>query len=422
MLVNDILMFDELLDSEIVLMDIDHERLDLIHRLMARLAKQEGLPTRFSATADRREAVDGADYVVVAFQVGGLEAYRLDVDIPLKYGVDQCVGDTLGPGGVFRGLRSIPEHRKLLDDMEELCPNAFLLNYANPMAINCKAIADYSEVVSVGLCHGVQHTANMLADWAGVAADEVDYWVAGINHMAWFLRFEHNGEDLYPRLWEVLDEKYETTHEKYRIEMMRATGYFMTESPGHLSEYIPYFRKRKDLLEKYNGPGFGGETKAHYNMCLAGKDHYLDEIRRQIEGVEPVPFRRYRSVEYAANIIHAHQTGEEFRLNGNVLNTGLITNLPEGSCVEVPCYVDKMGIHPAFVGDLPEVCAALNRTNVNVQNLAAEAGLWGDREKAYQAVLLDPLTAAVLSPAEIRQMVDEMFEAEKRWLPQFEEE
>lgn len=418
-LVNDILTFEELRDSEIALMDIAPGRLDLIYRLMQRLSAQESLPTSFTATADRRRAVEGADYVIVAFQVGGLDAYRLDLDIPLKYGVDQCVGDTLGPGGVFRGLRSIPEFCKLLDDMAQLCPRAILLNYSNPMAINCKAMQDYSDIVSVGLCHGVQGTAEMLAGWIGEDPQDLDYWVAGINHMAWFLRFEKDGRDLYPALWEVIDRKSEEIGESYRIEMMRALGYFMTESPGHLSEYLPYFRKRKDLMAKYNAPGFGGETKAYYNMCLQVLETYMESTRRQIEGREPVPFSREKSHEYAANIIHAHQTGEPSRFNGNVKNAGLITNLPHGACVEVPCYVDRTGIHPAHVGSLPEHLAALNRTNINVQNLAAAAGLEGDKEKVFQAVLMDPLTGAVLSPAEVRRMVEEMLEAQRDWLPQF---
>lgn len=414
-LVNDLLSFEELRDCEIALMDIDAQRLELTDRLMARLVQQEELPTRFRATTDRRTAVEGADYVITCFQVGGLEAYSLDCDIPLKHGVDQCVGDTLGPGGVFRALRSIPEFCKLLDDMEQACPHAILLNYSNPMAINCIAMRSYSDITSIGLCHGVQGTAAMLAGWLGLQTRDLNYLAAGINHMSWYLQLEKDGEDLYPALWKVLDKQ----EDRYRAEMMRAVGYFMTETSGHLSEYLPYFRKRKDLLQKFNMPGFGGETKAYYNMCVSRLDSYLDDVKRQIEGAEPVPFTGEPSAEYAAGIIHAHQTGRIFRFHGNVPNNGLITNLPADACVEVPCYVDRSGIHPCHVGALPEQLAALNRTNINVQILAAQAGLEGDREKAYHAVLVDPLTAAVLAPAEIRQMVDEMFEAEAQWLPQF---
>ncbi len=413
--IRDILSFEALRDSTVSLMDIDESRLALIASHTRRLTEQKHLPTKVEHTTDRRKALDGADYVVVMIQVGGLEAFKLDVEIPLRYGVDQCVGDTLGPGGVFRALRTMPVMLAIARDCEDLCPSTRIFNYSNPMAMNCWALNAASRVRNVGLCHGVQGTASHLANYIGAPMEEIEYWTAGINHMAWFLRFERKGEDAYPLVRERLAKDGPPDKDRVRFEVFRQVGYFMTESSGHFSEYIPYFRKRKDLMEKYMREGFGGESMAYFKACSARLDPHLQQLSREARGEEKMPFGE-RSGEYVSNIINSLVTGERYRFNGNVRNTGLITNLPEGSCVEVPCYVDKTGVHPSYVGDLPPVCAALCRTNVNVQELAVKAALEKDKEAAFHAVMLDPLTAACLEPAEIRRMVDEMFEAEKQWL------
>ncbi len=400
-------------------MDIDEKRLDLIASFARALVKQKSLPAKIEATTDRAECLQDADYVIVMIQVGGLEAYKHDVEIPLKYGIDQCVGDTLGPGGVFRGLRSIPVMLDICLDMEDLCPNALLMNYSNPMAINCWAMVMESEIELVGLCHGVQHTAHFLADFAGVPREELDYWTAGINHMAWFLRLEHKGEDIYPRIWEKIGPAGKAEEdERYRFEMMKACGYFMTESSGHLSEYLPYFRKRKELMEQFNMPGFGGESLYYYHSNLESLEPHYEKIRKEIAGEIEIPFGE-KSVEHGANIIYACETGNTYRFNANIENTGLITNLPDGACVEVPTYVDRLGMHPCFVGDLPPQCAALCASNIAVQEMTVMGSMEGDREMIYRAVLADPLTAACLAPHEVRPMVDELFEVQRQWLPQF---
>ncbi len=420
-LVSDILNVPELQDSTLHLMDIDPERLALVEKLVRKVVREEGLPTRVAATTDRKEAIKDASYVVVMIQVGGLEAYRMDYEIPMKYGVDQCVGDTLGPGGIFRGLRSFPVLIDLAKEMEVLCPpNAILMNYSNPMAMNIRAIYDNSCVSVVGLCHGVQETARWMARMIGAPMQEIDYWCAGINHMAWFLQFRRNGRDAYPALKKSLSDRQRQAEENERVRchMMENFAYFMTESSGHLSEYLPWYRKREDLMRKYMGAGFGGETRAYLSMCEKNLDEYLDEVNKQIVGKKPAKLTE-RSNEYCSFIIEARETGRLFRFNGNVKNTGLITNLPKGCCVEVPCFVDRLGIHPVHVGQLPPQCAAACRSNVTVQELAVRGGTIGDREMVFQSVLHAPLTAAVCGIEEVRQMVDELFVAEAQWLPQF---
>lgn len=420
-LIQDILHFESLRNAEIVLMDIDAGRLDVVSRVMERLSKQESLTCSFSATTDLTEALTGADFAISMIQVGGLAPYKLDISIPLKYGVDQCVGDTLNPGGLFRGLRHIPAFLEMLAVMERVCPKVLFMNYANPMAICSWAKQKaYPQIESVGLCHGVQHTTAMLCRWLDVPVGEVEVLTAGINHMAWFLKFRSEGMDLYPRMWQKLDEEGPIKGEDYRFEMMKAAGFFMTESSGHLSEYLPFFRKRRDLQDLFGGPGFSGETGAYLKMCLNGAQQYNERMSNWAGGAEPIPFdRTAKSVEYAGDIINAVVTGIPFKFAGNVLNKGYITNLPYDSCVEVPVFADRAGLHPSHVGRLPGFCASLCMSNIAFQELAVKAALDGDREAAVQACMLDPLTSAVLAPHEIRNLVDEMFEAQSEWLPQF---
>jgi alpha-galactosidase len=420
-LIQDCLTYESLQNAHFVLMDIDAERLETTHRVMERMKIQHGLKCAFSATTDRREALREADFAISMIQVGGLEPYKIDIEIPQKYGIDQCVGDTLNPGGVFRGLRHVAAFMEILRDMEEVCPNVLFMNYANPMAICTWAMQKaFPHIQTVGLCHGVQHTTKMLCDWLGLPVDECEALTAGINHMAWFLRLEHKGRDLYPDLWKRLTEDGPIKGEDYRFEMMKATGYFMTESSGHLSEYLPYFRHSKETQNLFSGPGFAGETAAYLKGCLAGFKDYTRQMALWANGEEPVPLdTETKSVEFASEIMNARLTGRICRFAGNTLNKGYITNLPPDCCVEVPVFVDRQGMHGSHVGALPDQCAALCQSNIAVQRLAVTAALEGDPEAVYHACLLDPLTAATLPPHKIRPMVEEMLEAQAAWLPQF---
>ena len=424
-LCSDILLTPVLQDSTISLMDIDPVRLERSHKLVQAIIDRRGLEARVEATMDQREAVKDARFVITTFQQGGLDAYALDIDIPRKYGVEQCVGDTLGPGGVFRGLRTIPVLLELCNEMDELAPDALLLNYVNPMAINCWAVADGSGRPHVGLCHSVQGTSEMLARWIDVPYDEISFLCAGINHQAWFLEFRHDKEDLYPRIWEALEREEIMGEEPVRGELMKNFGYFVTESSGHASEYMPYFRKTAKIVDGELSPRFknpadfwfdfartGGYLR-HCQKQLALAEHEFGEL---IEGIKDLPTRRTH--EYGSFILEAIETNRPVRINGNVPNEGLITNLPYGCC-EVPCLVDGNGVQGVFIGNLPTQLAAINRTNINVQELAVEASLTGDKDAVHHAILMDPLTAAVCPLPKIHAMVDEMLSAQARWLPQF---
>lgn len=415
----DILATPSLRDSEICLMNRTRSKLDRIETFLKRVVREGRLPARITATLDRREALRGADYVILMFQVGGLEAFRHDYEIPLKYGVDQCIADSLGPGGVFRGLRSEPELTAIAREMAELCPHALLLNYVNPMGMNCHILQQAEAIQSIGLCHGVQTTLDLIAGYVGLPKEQVDYVCAGINHMAWFLelRDRKTGGDLYPQFKANCEKPGYYVNEKVRIEVMRHFGYFMTESTGHLSEYIPWFRHRERALAAYcDEPAFGGESGAYYKYCCMLADKYRDVDYLDMESSKMTP----RSVEYCSYILEARETGVPFRLNGNVRNDGYITNLPAGCCVEVPVFVDSHGFHPARIGNLPAQCAALNQSNITVQSLAAKASFERNPELVMQAIAMDPLTSAVCTLDEIRRMTAEMLEAQREWLPQFE--
>ncbi len=415
-LMADFLATPALAGSEYRLMALTHARLDKMAAFVQRMIDDNGVDAKVVATTDRREALRGADYVVVMIQAGGVEEFRQDYEIPMKYGVDQCIGDTMGPGGIFRALRHIPALLEIARDMRELCPDALLFNYANPMAMCCWALGRVPGLKFVGLCHGVQTTMDLIASYVDIPKDEIEFLAAGINHMAWFLKLQHRGRDLYPTLKANFEKPGYYVNEKVRGEVMRHFGYFMTESTGHLSEYLPYFRKNRKALELYcDEPAFGGESGAYYKYCAMVADKFAKTDPLSIESTKLGP----RSAEYCSHIIEAKETSRVFRLNGNIRNDGCITNLPNGCCVEVPIYVDGTGLHPTAVGDLPSQCAALNMTNVIVQGLTVEASFTGDPELVMQAVALDPLTAAVLTLKEIRDMTAEMLEAEKRWLPQF---
>ncbi len=425
-LCNDILLTPSLNDCEIVLMDIDPARLALAQNVVQALIDRRGLPARVRATTDQRDSVAGADYVITTFQQGGLTAHSLDIEIPLKYGVDQSIGDTLGPGGVFRALRTFPVMRELVRNMAEVAPDALLLNYVNPMAMNCWAIDRATGWPTVGLCHSVQGTSEMLAHWIDVSYDEVVYRCAGINHQAFFLDFRRREEDLYPRIREAVDRPEVAGSEPVRIDLFKYFGYFVTESSGHASEYSPYFRKNPELVSetlvpRFTSPGNEWFDNGRTGGYLRKQQQYLgvaeEEFKSLIEGKENLPTER--SPEYCSRIIEAIVTNQPVKINGNVPNRNLISRLPEGCCVEVPCLVDGNGVQPTSISDYPLQLAALNRTNINVQSLAVEAAVTGNLDAVYHAVMLDPLTAAVCTLQEIHAMVGELLEAQARWLPMF---
>lgn len=407
----DILSREALRDSTIALCDIDEERLSGVADYVHRAIEGHRLPARLIASTDRRELLPGADCVVTAVSVGGPaywgEPYASEVGIPLKYGIDQSVADTIGPGGVFRFLRTAKEHLQFCKDMEQFCPGALMLNYTNPMAMLTWLHSDGSSIQNVGLCHSVQGTTRKLAGAIGAPYEEVSYLVAGINHQAWILRFNHNGEDAYPRIREAAGTNETLREDRVRVEMMRQFGYFVTESSPHNSEYLPYFRRTQELRDQYGLKSREIRMEPPPNRVRPWqKDSGVEE---SVEAAIP---ELKRSQEYASQIIEARVTNQPFVFNGNVMNRGVITNLPARCCVEVPCVVDREGVHPCYVGDLPPQCAALNMTNIAVQELTVRAAMDRDREAAFHAVALDPLTASILPLPRIRAMFEEMWAAE----------
>ena len=431
-LMGDLLSFGALRGAEYSLMDLSLERAERTATAARDLAAHYGFPATITATDDQRAALTDADYVIVTFQVGGVDAYAPDVEIPRKYGLDQPVGDTLGPGGVFRFLRSSSAYAAIARDMLELCPQATLINYANPMAMNCWYLAELGIKV-VGLCHSVQGTSRMLARHLDVPYDEIDFTCGGINHQAWFTTFRRGGEDLYPRLRDVManrhlagtasanlaadtgdhsdanrgDSDYEGGSEQVRTSIMAAFGYFHTESSHHASEYVPWFRKNADRVDAFIPSRWDYFELSSARVAEDSDQKLLAELKAELKP----------SVEYGALIVNAMETGMPTVIYGNVPNTALIDNLPEGCCVEVACLVDHNGVQPTRFGDLPAQCAAVNQTNINVQGLAVLAALEENKDHIYHAIMLDPLTGALLTLDQIRAMVDEMFAAEAPWLP-----
>jgi alpha-galactosidase len=418
-LLGDILSFPELSGATISLHDIDAERLRTSEVVARRVAATlEARPT-IEATADRRRALDGADYVIAMFQIGGYRPSTvIDFEIPKRYGLRQTIADTLGIGGIMRGLRTIPVLLDVCRDMEAVCPDALLLNYVNPMAINCWALSRATRIRTIGLCHSVQGTAEQLARDIGVPVADINYLCAGINHMAFYLRFEQRTadgvEDLYPRIRRVVEEGRVPDWNRTRYDLFARFGYFVTESSEHLSEYVPWFikRDRPDLIARYNIP-----LDEYITRCETQIDAW--EAIRQLLEDETIALSVERTHEYGAYIIHSLETGQPRVVYGNVANDHLIDNLPQGACVEVPCLVDRNGIQPTRVGALPPQLAALMLTNVNVQSLTVEAALTGRREHIYHAAMLDPHTAAELDPEQIYALVDDLIAAHGDWLPTY---
>jgi alpha-galactosidase len=408
----DVLSYEELADSEIVLHDIDPERLETSELVARKVASALGAPAVIRSSLDRRASLDAADYVINMIQVGGYEPCTVtDFEIPKRFGLRQTIGDTIGIGGIMRGLRTIPVLLSMCSDMEELCPNAWFLNYTNPMAMNCRAIARRSPIRTVGLCHSVQGTAFELARDLGLAYQDVDYLAAGINHMAFYLKFEHCGEDLYPRLRELAESGRVPEHNRVRYEMLLRLGYFVTESSEHFAEYVPWFikRDRPDLIDRFNIPL--DEYPRRCREQIAG----WEAERARLESDEPVIIRR--SAEYAATIIRSIETGKPRVIYGNVPNEGLIDNLPAGCTVEVPCLVDRNGVQPTRVGALPPQLAALISSNVHVQELTVEAVLTDRLDHVYHAAMVDPHTAAELDLDQINELVDALLVEHGAWVP-----
>lgn len=421
-LVRDVLTFPLLRDAHIVLMDINAERLDFAKTAVTKLITEGNYPATVSATLDRVEALSGADVVLTTILSGSTEVWRHDIEIPKKYGVDINVGDTRGPSGIFRFLRTLPPMMDIVRDMEKCCPRAVLLNYTNPMAMLCGAIQRQTFIPTTGLCHSVQGTAAMLARWIGAPMDEITYTCAGINHMAWYIDYKWKGEDAYPLIHKAITERADVYNEEIvRNELYLALGKYVTESSGHNSEYNWWFRKRPDLIEQYCTHGTGwnpGEYAYILKEYQNTEKTWKEGVRVKLDKVLTSQDLQ-RGGEYASYIINALMGGELFQFNGNVPNTNLVTNLPQGACVEVPVLVDKAGFHPVYVGELPAECALMTALSSGIEELAIQAALTGDPTLVYRAICHDPLTAAVLSLAEIRQMTNELFAQHKDYLPQF---
>ncbi|HZJ08315.1 MAG TPA: alpha-galactosidase [Trueperaceae bacterium] len=417
-IMRDVLASPYLPRGTFALVDIDERRLDVATRMAEWLVRATGRDWQVEASTDRATLLSGSDYVVNSIEVAGPANVRHDYDIPLKYGVDQCIGDTSGPGGLFKALRTLPVWLEILRDVERLAPRALVMNYTNPMSLTVLTAARASSAKVVGLCHSVQHTTHQLADYLDVPYEELDWQAAGINHLAWVTRLERDGRDLYPLLKQRLaDVPGLYDRDPVRFEMMRELGAFVTESSGHTSEYTAYFRKRPDLIERYMRPGYLGESGFYANNWPRWRQEALDELERTIAGQSEHSLER--GPEYASRIIDAVETGRPTVIYGNVLNTGLIDNLPSDGVVEVACLVDRKGVQPTHFGPLPTQLANLDRQHMAFHDLVATAVIEEDREAAVHALMTDPLTAAVCSLAEIRALFDEMALAQKEHLPAF---
>ena len=420
-LVRDILTFPLLQDAELALMDINAERLEFAQKSVQRIIEMGKYPAKVSATLDRVEALRDADVVLVTILAGSTEVWRYDIEIPKQYGVDINIGDTRGPSGIFRALRTIPVMLDIAHDMQRYCPDATMLNYTNPMAMLCRALQRGSPIRMTGLCHSVQGTAMMLADWIGAPYHEITYTCAGLNHMAWYLKYEWNGKDAYPLIRKAVTERPEVYNEEIvRNEMFLHLDYYVTESSGHNSEYNAWFRKRPDLIEKYCTHGTGwnpGEYAYILKEYQEAERTWKEEARTWFAADTPIELER--GEEYAAFIINALKGGEPFHFNGNVPNTDLVSNLPQGACVEVPVWVSRKGFEAVHVGPLPPQCAALTNLTAQIEEMAVEGALTGDPRLVFQAIAYDPLTSAVLGLSEIKKMVNQMFEQNKEYLPQF---
>ncbi|MEC0284497.1 alpha-glucosidase/alpha-galactosidase [Terribacillus saccharophilus] len=424
-LLRDILAVSAFKEIEIAFTDIDANNLSMVTELCQRDIYENGLSIEIQPTLDRREALKDARYIISVFRIGGLEAFEQDINIPLRYGVDQCVGDTLSAGGIMYGQRGIHEMLEICKDIREVAePDCLLLNYANPMAMLTWACNTYGGVRTVGLCHGVQGGHRQIADVLELEQKDVDIVCAGINHQTWYIQVNHKGEDLTDKLLEVFEKhpEYSKT-EKVRIDMLRRFGYYSTESNGHLSEYVPWYRKRIEEITDWIdlGTWINGETGGYLRVCTEGRNWFKEDFPNWMKE----PAYRYteeeRGQEHGSYIIEALETGRTYRGHFNTMNHGIIQNLPQDAVIEAPGYVDRNGISMPIVGDLPLGCAAVCQASISVQRLAVEAAITGDDQLLRQAFMMDPLVGAVCTPPEIWQMVDDMLIAQEKWLPQYEQ-
>lgn len=418
-LVRDILTFPAFSDCEIALMDIHEGRLQAVTDVVKRIIRAGRYEATVLSTTDRAAALSGADGVITTVLMGGVDVFRWDIEIPKSFGVDINIGDTRGPAGIFRAMRTAPLMLDICRDMEKYCPNAVLLNYTNPMAMLCRIIQSQTKVSATGLCHSVQRTAEMLAGWIGADMSEITYTCAGINHQAFYLDFRRSGEDAYPLIREAVRKPEIYQEEIVRNEMFLALDYYVTESSGHNSEYVAWFRKRQDLIEKYCTHGTGRNPgKYAYSIELYSdrEQHYQEKLSEWLSG--DIDLSRGR--EYAACIFNAmFGDGALYEFNGNVRNFGLIDNLPVGCCVELPVLASKKGLEPIHIGSLPDQLALLINTSAGCEELAVQGIIEGNPDKIYQSICFDPLTSAVLSLQEIRDMVNRMFEKNRDFLPEF---
>lgn len=410
-LLGDIMSWPELKRPHIALMDIDPDRLSVAERMAHKLADALEAKPKITAHRTRKAALDGADYVINTIQVGGFPATKIDFEIPKKYGLKQTIADTNGIGGIFRALRTMPVMVKIAQEMEELCPRAIFINYANPMAMVCWAVTRATSIQTVGLCHSVQGTAMQLARYMGIPFEDLVYSAAGINHMDFYLKLEYKGKDAYPRLRRAMEKPEIWKRDPVRFEVFSRLGYFVSESSEHFSEYVPWFirRDRPDLIERYDIP-----IDEYIRRCEES-DRTWRRTKREMFSNRPIEV--HRSHEYCGYILHAHQTGDPFVIYGNVPNDGLITNLPQGCCVEAPCLVDRNGIQPCHVGELPPQLAGVIRNTVNVHDLTVEGFFTRKKDHIYQAALFDPHASAELTMDEVYSLVDDLFEAHGKMVP-----
>lgn len=425
-LLQDILTVPELQDTEFAFTDIDRRNLDMVTQLARRDIKANRLPATVTATTNRRRALEGADYVFSLVRVGGLEAFTTDIEIPLKYGIDQCVGDTICAGGIMYGQRGIPVLLDFCRDVREVAaPGCAFMNYSNPMAMLTWACNKYGGVKTIGLCHGVHGSWEQIANVLGLPMNEVDVIAAGINHQTWFIKVTHKGRDMTGKLLKGFEKHpvYSKT-EKVRIDMLRRFGYYTTESNGHVSEYVPWYRKRPNEIPKWIdlSDWINGETGGYLRVCTESRNQFKRDFPKWMKESAPEFTTENRSSEHGSYIIEALETGRIYRGHFNTINHGCITNLPPDCVIEAPGYVDRTGLNMTLVGDLPLACAATCNASVQVQRIAVEAAVHGDATLLKQAMLHDPLTGAVCNPPEVWQMVDEMLVAQAKWLPQYRTE
>ena len=416
-IVVDILNIPSIEEGTIALVDIDQRRLALADKLVKKVIETTGKRWKVESSTDRREVIGGSNFVINQIEVAGLQTVKFEYEIPLKYGVKQCIGDTLGPGGLFKTMRTLPAWLEIVRDIEDLAPDAMILNYTNPMSAVTLATTRVSEIPVVGLCHSIQNTSRQLAGYLGVPYEELFWRAGGINHMSWFVELSHNGDDMYPVLKEKIKDPELLKKDPVRFDAMKHLGAFVSESSGHFSEYIPYYRKRQDLIDKHCSTGYNGGTGFYANNWPRWREESDQRIEAFVSGREEISTEA--SGEYAPIIIDGMVTNEPKVIYGNVLNEGMISNLPADGIVEVACMVDRTGVHPTKFGRLPEHLAALCKSNMSYFDLSVSAVIERDREMALHALMVDPLTAAVCSLSEIEQMFDELFEAEAEFVGEY---